>query len=204
MDPKVGILACIHHALDALAVPTPDIATLRQWIGPPLEASFAQLLGSPDQAQQAVALYRERFATVGLYENTVYPAIPDLLHQLQNRGFPLYVVTAKPQIFAEKIVTHFHLAPYFQAVYGSGLDGTYAHKQDLIADVLEELSLPGTAAVMVGDRHHDIQGAKANGLGTIGVLWGYGSKVELQEAGADCLCDRPADLLNRLLQFQDS
>jgi phosphoglycolate phosphatase len=103
------------------------------------------------------------------------------------------VVTAKPQVFAEKIVTHFHLAPYFQAIYGSQLDGTHAHKQDLIAHVLEELALPGTAAVMVGDRHHDIQGAKANGLATIGVLWGYGSQAELQGAGADCLCDRPAD-----------
>jgi phosphoglycolate phosphatase len=204
MDPQVGILACIRHALEALAVPSPDTDTLRQWIGPPLEASFTQLLRSPDQAQQAVALYRQRFATVGLYENTVYPAIPDLLHQLQTRGFPLYVVTAKPQVFAEKIVTHFHLAPYFQAIYGSQLDGTHAHKQDLIAHVLEELALPGTAAVMVGDRHHDIQGAKANGLATIGVLWGYGSRVELQGAGADCLCDRPADLLDRLLQVQSS
>ena len=203
MDPQVGILACIRHALDALAVPSPDAATLRQWIGPPLEASFAQLLRSPDQAQQAVALYRQRFATIGLYENTVYPAIPDLLHQLQTRGFTLYVVTAKPQVFAQKIVTHFHLAPYFQAVYGSGLDGTHAHKQDLIAHVLRDLALPGTEVVMVGDRHHDINGAKANGLDTIGVLWGYGSQIELERAGADCLCDRPADLLDRLSQCQN-
>jgi phosphoglycolate phosphatase len=191
-DPQVGILACIRHALRTLDVPSPDDAALRQWIGPPLRESFIQLLGPGPQVQQAVQVYRDRFATVGLYENTLYPGIPDLLQVLQTHDPHLYVVTAKPRVFAEKIVAHFHLESYFKGIYGSELDGTRAHKGDLIAYVLQDLSLAPHQATMIGDRHHDIQGAKAHGMRAIGVLWGYGTRSELESAGADVLWSTPA------------
>lgn len=199
LDPQVGILACIRHALTTLNAPCPDAADLHQWIGPPLAEAFAHHLGPGPQVQRAVDLYRDRFATLGLYENEVYPAIPDLLATLQGQGWSLYVVTAKPRVFAEKIVAHFQLEQFFQGVYGSELDGTHARKGDLIAHVLQDLQMTAAAPVMVGDRHHDIHGAKQNGLAAIGVLWGYGSRQELLAAGADYLCDRPEDVGDYLL-----
>ncbi len=200
MDPEVGIIACIRHALATLGVACPDRTALRQWIGPPLGSSFAELLGSGPQVDRALTLYRDRFATLGLYENQVYPAIPGVLAQLQAQGQSLYVVTAKPRIFAEKIVAHFQLAPFLAGVYGSELNGTHAHKGDLIAHVLADLQLTATAAVMVGDRHYDIRGAQQNGVKAIGVLWGYGSQAELESAGAIALCEHPQDLLRLLSQ----
>jgi phosphoglycolate phosphatase len=200
-DPREGIVACLKHALRGLGRPIPPDADLLRYIGPPLRETFASLLSSasPEAIDEAVALYRERFSATGIFENVVYPGVPPALTELQALGMRLYVTTAKPQLFAERIVDHFGLARFFHRVYGSDLDGTRAIKNELIAHVLRTESLSPHSTVMVGDRAHDVRGAVANGVLPIGVLWGYGSREELTAAGATLLCEQPA-MLAALLQ----
>ena len=192
-NPEAGITACIRYALSELKAPIPPPSALLQWIGPPLYDSFASVLESSEQAQQAVQLYRDRFATVGLYENQVYNGVPAMLSELQQQGHTLRVCTSKPQIFAEKIIQHFQLAPYFAGVYGSKLNGDRAHKTALIAHVLNHAGILAEATVMTGDRHYDIEGARQNAVRAIGVTWGFGTAAELKTAGANALCTAPAD-----------
>lgn len=193
-DPAVGITTCIRYALDQLGVRSPDEAQLREWIGPPLQASFQDWLGSSAQADRAVQLYRDRFARVGLYENQLYEGVPELLAQVATTAEALFVVTSKPQPFALRIVQHFGLADFFQGVYGSQLDGTHADKGDLLAHVLHTEGLRSEQGVMVGDRRHDVLGAQKNAMPAIGVLWGFGSARELQTAGATALCTTVPEL----------
>ena len=197
-NPEAGIIACIRHALNELQVPVPAPAKLLQWIGPPLRDSFLTVCETPAQANRAVQLYRDRFAMVGLYENQVYDGIPSMLLTLQQQGHTLWVCTSKPQIFAQKIVQHFQLAPYFAGVYGSELNGDRAHKAALIAHVLNHASVRPETAVMTGDRHYDIEGARQNAVRAIGVTWGFGTPTELKTAGADALCLSPADFSTAL------
>ncbi|MEL6764155.1 MAG: HAD family hydrolase [Cyanobacteria bacterium J06607_6] len=192
-NPAAGITACIRHALHELQVPMPAPAKLLQWIGPPLQDSFLTVCETPAQAHRAVQLYRDRFATIGLYENQVYDGVPAMLAALQQQGHTLWVCTSKPQIFAQKIIQHFQLAPYFADVYGSELNGDRAHKAALIAHVLNHASVRPDTAVMTGDRHYDIEGARQNAVRAIGVTWGFGTATELKTAGADALCLSPAD-----------
>jgi phosphoglycolate phosphatase len=128
-----------------------------------------------------------------MFENSVYPGIPELLTTLVGQA-DLWVATSKPRIFAEKIVEHFGLAPYFKGIYGSELDGRNSDKGELVALLLREQGLAPASAVMIGDREHDIIGAKKNGLRSVGVLWGYGSAEELANAGADRLVQSPDQL----------
>jgi phosphoglycolate phosphatase len=195
-DPREGIVRCLKYALTRLEHAIPPEAELVRYIGPPLYESFAALLNSNDTEliKRAVELYRERFATTGMFENSVYPGIADLLAGLCAERYRLYVVTSKPTIFAEKILHHFDLAAHFLNVHGSEFDGTRADKNNLIAYVLEREQLIPTDTVMIGDREHDILGALANGVRPIGVLWGYGSPEELTKAGALALCDTPVSL----------
>lgn len=194
-DPREGIVNCIRHALDRLDEPCPSDRELERFIGPPLQRSFALLLGtgSPKIAK-AIALYRERYSSIGLLENKVYPGIPKALHELKELGATLYVATSKPTVFAERIIDHFGLARHIRTVFGSELDGTRSHKTDLIAHVLARESLPRNVTCMVGDREHDVEGAQANGVTAIGALWGYGSRMELIGAGAKILCESPEQL----------
>lgn len=193
-NPREGIVACICHALTTLNIPIPAAAELDQWIGPPLEESFLALLQCPDRATQAVTLYRDRFANLGLFENHVYGGIPEMLAVLAGEADALWVTTAKPQVFAQKIVQHFQLAPFFAGIYGSEFDGTRAHKGDLLAYVLQAEAIDPRAVIMVGDRQHDMLGARQNGITAVGVTWGFGTEDELQAAGAIALCHTPADL----------
>ena len=144
--------------------------------------------------ERAVALYRQRFASTGKFENTVYPGIEAALTTLQAWGFALYVITSKPTVFARRILEFFGLHRFFRETYGSELDGTRADKADLIAHVLAQESIAPNDAVMVGDREHDIKGALANGVVPVGVLWGYGSRQELERAGAFLLCAKTQEL----------
>jgi phosphoglycolate phosphatase len=195
-DPREGIVRCLKYALQELGTPSPTDTELTRYIGPPLHASFAALLNSTDAVliARAVALYRQRFAAKGLYENILYPGIAHALRALQARGAVLYVVTAKPTVFAAQILTHLGLSNFFRNVYGSELDGTRADKKELIAHVLAEEGVTARRAIMVGDREQDIQGAVQNGVRPVGVLWGYGSRQELLRAGASVLCAEPATL----------
>lgn len=195
-DPREGIVGCFRHALVALKAKVPPDALLESCIGPPLRESFAALLGARREADvdRAVALYRERYSSRGLYENRVYPDVEDALGALHAAGARLFVATSKPLLYARQVLDHFALTPHFAGVYGSELDGTRVRKEDLIADLLENERVSGGGAVMVGDRAHDVRGAHANGMRAVGALWGYGSRSELVEAGADALCAAPADL----------
>lgn len=197
MDPKVGIIGCFKYALDALRIASPGDRELERFIGPPLRESFSMLLRTVNGGlvEQAVTLYRERFATVGMFENNLYSGIGDALAQLRDSGANLFVATSKPGVFAERIVQHFGLSQFFRAVYGSELDGSKAAKRDLIAHVLRAESLSPAETLMIGDRAHDVFGAKANGVFSVGVLWGYGSAEELATAGAGVLCEEPEMLV---------
>ncbi len=126
-----------------------------------------------------------------MYENRLYAGVKESLSQLCDHGESMYVVTSKPTVYSEKIIDHFDVTRFFRKVYGSNLDGSLTNKSELIRFVLESESIEPSAAIMIGDRHDDITGAKENGLRTVGVLWGYGSRQELEDAGADALCEAP-------------
>ena len=193
-DPGPGIIGCIEYALRGLDRDPADYPGLERFIGPPLYDSFLEMLGGEEEAHAAVELYRERFGSVGLFENRLYDGIEACLAELASHGCRMMVATSKPRVFASRIIEHFTLGTYFEAVYGSELDGRLSGKPDLVAHILEAAGLEKAETVMIGDRSHDIAGAKANGIHSVGVLWGYGSFQELAEAGADRLCDSPFTL----------
>jgi phosphoglycolate phosphatase len=199
-DSGLGIARCIVHALERLGRPAPDPAGLRHWVGPPLADSFRTFLGAEHGhlVAPAIAAYRERFSAVGIFENQVYPGVPELLAELRERGCELRVVTSKPTIFSEQILRHFELAHHFAGIHGSELDGSQGEKAALIARVLASERIGSHAAVMIGDRSHDILGARKNGVPAIGVLWGYGSRDELQAAGAGALVSAPDEVIAAL------
>src|SRR5688572_24552586 len=176
-DPRPGLIASIRYALERLACPCPDDAALAQCIGPPLRGTFARLLQTTDAArvEDAMRLYRERYGAGGLFENEVYDGIPAVLDALAAITSRRFVATAKPTVFAERIVTHFGLDRHFARVYGPELDGQFDDKRELVAHLLKTEGVAPERAVMIGDRDNDIAAGRANGLRTIGVLWGYGS-----------------------------
>lgn len=195
-DPREGIVRCLQYALEKLGHAIPPEDQLLRYIGPPLHQSLVTLLNSTDAGliKQEVESYRERFAAAGMFENSLYRGIPDVLEKLHDQHYQLHVVTSKLTVFARQIVSHFGLDGFFHAVHGSELDGTRADKTELIAHVLAQEQIHPTEAVMIGDREHDIKGAIANGVFPIGVLWGYGSRKELTNAGARILCGTPESL----------
>lgn len=199
-DPAEGIVRCIEHALEGMAQPIPDGAVLKSLIGPPLRASFVDLVGEQD-ADEGVRRYRERFGDVGWAENRVYDGIPETLKDLAAAGIRLYVATSKPQVFAERILEHFELAPYFDQIFGSELDGTRSRKEELLAYAKSAVGLAGPG-IMVGDRRFDVEGALANQLLPVGVTYGFGSRAELESAGAAALVDEPLNLVPRLLSIR--
>jgi phosphoglycolate phosphatase len=196
-DPAPGISACYLHAARALGHGSLSEADVRRFIGPPLREAFSELLQTEEPAliEEAVGLYRERFSRVGLFENAVYPGMQAVLAQLRGEGFQLRVVTSKPKIYADRIIDHFNLREHFPKVYGAELSGERSSKTELLAQALHLEKIQPQRACMIGDRMHDIIGAKAHALASIGVAWGYGSLAELQSAGADCV----VDTLNGLL-----
>lgn len=190
-DPFEGISKSIIYALERLGEDAPDATVLRSFIGPPLLASFTSLIGA-ERAKDALVFYRERFGDVGWQENRPYDGIHELLEALVAANLKLYVATSKPRVFALKIVEHFGLGVHFSSVFGSELDGRNAEKTELLELALSETS--ATDAIMVGDREHDVIGAKRNGIPVIGVTWGYGDDQELRDAGADHIATSPAAL----------
>ncbi len=197
-DPFEGITKSIAHALNQLGRKPPPLEKLQWCIGPPLKQSLATLLETDDDAlaQQALVLYRERFGTVGLFENSVYPDIPQVLRRLKHKKHRLFVATAKPTVYAKKIIDHFNLAAYFEKVYGSALSGERADKADLIAYILEKEKIDAGDTVMIGDRKHDMIGAVANRIKGVGVLWGYGTQKELADSGAVLCVGKPDELMS--------
>ncbi len=211
-DPEVGITASLRHGLAAVGVDPDTVGPLRRFIGPPLQDTFAGFGLDAAGVDAAMAAYRAYFGEVGLYENVLIAGMDEVLAQLQAAGRPLAVATSKPTTFARRIVEHFGLDRFLTVVAGAELDGTNRHKHEVISSALRQLGLPGTGpgsqagpgdAVMVGDRSHDVAGAAVVGLGCIGVTWGYGSRAELEGAGAAAVVERPADLLDLLVGSVD-
>jgi phosphoglycolate phosphatase len=195
-DSGAGITRCLAHALEGLGSPCPPPGELTRFIGVPLGSCFHTLLGTSDEAKilAAIRLYRERFAERGMYENRLYPGVPEALAALQAGGRALWVVTAKPLHFAEKIVAHFGLATCFRGVFGPPLDAEQRGKGQLIGASLARWSLPPAETAMVGDRGDDVRGAHEHGLAAVAVLWGYGTRGELDEAGPDAMAESPTRL----------
>jgi phosphoglycolate phosphatase len=195
-DPKPGIVGSIRFALDQLNISCPDDDLLASYIGPPLRGTFATLLDTTDvdRIEEAMRLYRQRFAGTGLYENRVYDGVEAMLERAGQAAHAVYVATSKPRVYAERIVNYFGLDRHLCKVYGSELDGRWDDKAQLLAHLLETEGVGTHSALMIGDRAADIVAAKANGVRSIGVLWGYGTEDELKGAGADTLCATPQEL----------
>ena len=185
-DPREGITNCIRYALSAFGIEETDEDVLTSFIGPPLMESFTRHYGfSEEKARAAVNRYRERFSTVGLFENRVYPGAADALRQLKQSGLLLALATSKPWVYARKICEKYALSESLDEICGPELDGTRDEKREVIAYALRRLNVRAEQALMVGDRKHDIQGAHACGVAAWGVSFGYGSVQELREAGAE-------------------
>jgi phosphoglycolate phosphatase len=200
-DSRPGILRSTRFALQRLneekggAYPIPEESALEYMIGPPLRDTFATLVG-PENVEALIGHYRERYAGIGLFENAVFEDVPEALAALHATGYRLFVATSKNEADARRILAHFDLAKYFAGIYGSQNDGGRAVKSDLLAYILarENLKASVAHAIMIGDRKFDILGAKAVGIAAMGVLWGYGSREELDEAGADRLIATPRQI----------
>ena len=186
-DPMIGITKSVRYALNKFGIEVEDLNTLCKFIGPPLKDSFMNFYNfSEGDALKAITYYREYFSTNGLYENTVYENFEDMLIALKNDGKSLIIATSKPTVFAEKILEHFNLKKYFDFISGSNLDNTRTKKSDVISYALEQQMINNMSEIiMIGDREHDIIGAKALNIESIGVLHGYGSYEELSSSGAD-------------------
>lgn len=195
-DPRRGIVRCLRYALDKLGAPCPSDDVLASFIGPSLRSTFATLLETTDREliERTVGLYREEYGIGGLFENTVYDGIVRVLDDTRHTASASFVATLKVKEYADRIVQRLGLAGYFAGVYGSEPGGKYDDKVELLAHLLATERIAPDRAVMIGDRAGDIVAARANGVRSIGVLWGYGSEAELSDAGADRLCASPAAL----------
>ncbi|MBF6977678.1 HAD hydrolase-like protein [Aerococcaceae bacterium zg-BR22] len=192
-----GIIASIRHAMDTLQLPALDESTLNLFIGPPLTYSFKTYAQLDDEtAQLATKIYRERYNTIGLYESTLYDGIESILQQLKVAGKRLYIATAKPEPLARRILAHYQLDRYFDDIVGATFDGVVATKEQVIELALSRNpNIDPKTAVMIGDRYHDMEGARQHHIEAIGVLYGYGDRDELIQAGATHIVDVPQDLL---------
>jgi phosphoglycolate phosphatase len=203
-DPKVGILTSLQYALEKLGEDVPPMDELSWCIGPPLKDAFIKMFGEDqtERVAEGVRHFRQRFGDVGLFENEVYPDIPELLSRLNEQGHVLHIATSKPEVFARRILDHFDLAGSFTSIHGSELDGTRSDKGELIAYILGEQSIEHNDSVMIGDRKHDILGAINNDVPGVGVLWGYGSRDELEGAGATACIQQPNDLIQIISEIE--
>jgi len=191
-DPKEGITKSVQYALQSFGIYEPDLNRLTPFIGPPLRDSFMQFYGfSPQQAQAAVDKYRERFSAVGKFENELYPGITALLRDLKAAGAHLAIASSKPQVFVEEILVYFGIRQYFEVVVGSELNGTREKKEEVLAEVMRQLSGMGAHntndVVMVGDRRFDVEGARTAGAHAVAVSYGYAPAGELEAAKPDFL-----------------
>lgn len=196
-DPGMGITNSVAYALKKWNIEVSDRTSLYKFIGPPLLESFEKFYGfTPEECRQGVKYYREYFSTKGLFENQVYEGVVELLTELKKAGKKLVIATSKPEKFSVEILKHFDLYKYFDFVAGASMDETRTKKDEVIAYALENLGIKDVSdVIMVGDREHDVFGAKAFGMDSIGVLYGYGSLKELEAAGATYITENVKDIL---------
>lgn len=199
-NPAEGITNSFIHALKYFGLEIPSYEKLCSFIGPPLLTTFRREFGfNEEQARMGVKIYRERYAKEGLFENAVYPGIPELLQELKKMDKHLIVATSKPEPFSVQIMDHFKLSQYFDFICGSNMDETRSKKDEVIAYALDQCKLSESdksRILMVGDREHDIIGANINNLKSCGVLFGYGNREELEKAGATYIISEPKELLH--------
>ena len=199
-DPGIGITNSVAHALAHWNIEVKDRAELYKFIGPPLSDSFMRYYGfSEEDAMHAITVYREYFSVKGLYENEVYPGIPELLQSLKKMGKIVVLATSKPEGFAVEILRHFGLYDYFDIIAGASMDESRNKKADVIAYAISQMNDPDLSRlIMIGDREHDILGAKQIGIDSIGVLYGYGDRAEHEQAGATYIAEKVEDILPML------
>lgn len=193
-DSGEGIINCAVLALEHFGIPVPSQEEMRVFVGPPLGQTFLRF-GIPEaQVDEAIAVFRSRYKTVGKFENFPYPGIHETLQALKDQGHRLFVATSKPEIQAKEIMEHFGLAEFFEQIVGATLDGSRSHKADVISYLL---SLTGDVGqtLMVGDTDFDVIGAAAHGIPTIGVSWGYGTAEDMTKAGAVAIAHTMAELI---------
>lgn len=199
-DPSLGITNSIMHALSKRGITVADRSTLYKFIGPPLLDSYEKFCGfSADESRAALADYREYFSTRGLYENTLLDGCEETLKSLKDAGCRIVLCTSKPEPYARRIIGHFGLTGYFDAIAGATMDEKLSRKDEIMALALQALP-EGCIPVMVGDRCHDIEGANANGIPSIGVLCGFGSEKELRGAGASFIVGTLPEILPVILE----
>ncbi len=195
-DSAEGITKSVEYALEKFGVKVSTLSELRRFVGPPLVDAFMNFYGfSEEDAKAATEYYRERFRVKGIFENSVYGGITEVLESLKSAGLDLIVATSKPEEFAKRIVAHFDIEKYFSLIAGATFDGKLSAKADVIEYALNRASITDKSSViMIGDRHHDIDGARAVGLDSIGVLYGYGDREELSSAGATYIAETVGDI----------
>lgn len=199
-DPKEGITKSFRFALEKLGYPEEDLDELEKVIGPPLWDSFQDYYGmTREQADLGVQYYRERYRDVGKFENILIEGIPELLWELKAAGKQLALATSKPTDYSIEILQHFEIDQPFDQMIGSNLDGTRINKDEIIQHVLSLFDIPAENIVMIGDRKHDIIGAKAHGIDSIGVLFGYGSRQEFEQHGSTIIVETVDELKQVLL-----
>lgn len=201
-DPAPGITGSVAYALEKFGIEVSDRTELNKFIGPPLVYSFKTYFGfSDEQAKQAVSYYRVRFSAGGLYENELYSGIAELLQSIKTGGGTVILATSKPDVFAVKILEHFDILKHFDFVAGNTLEETRPEKLQVLEHAIKSFpDISSENAVMVGDREYDVLAAKALGLPSVGVLFGYGSREELESAGADMIVQDVAALSKLLLE----
>ncbi|MBE5758535.1 MAG: HAD family hydrolase [Clostridiales bacterium] len=200
-DPKEGITKSVAYALAYFGIDVEDTDTLTPFIGPPLVDSFMERYGFPrEKALEAVEKYREYFAPTGIFENKVYMGIPEMLAKLQEKGITLALATSKPEVFAKKITAKFGLDQYLAEQCGSELNGDRIKKADVIEECLKRIGAKKEETVMIGDKSHDVLGAKAAGVASIAVRWGYALPGELEKAAPDAIAEDIAALYRMLTE----
>lgn len=202
-ESEPGIVNSVRYALDKMGIPVEDHEDLKKFIGPPLVDSMKCFYGmSQEEAERAVAYYREYYAEKGIFENAVYDGFPQAAQRLKDAGKVLAVATSKPERYAKRIAEHFGFSDLFVGIYGASMDGSRLNKSDVIRYALEALQLDEdlkTAVLMVGDREHDVLGARENGIDCMGVLYGYGSRKELEAAGAQYIAESTKQIADLIL-----
>ncbi len=200
-DSAPGIVNSVQYALKKFGIDETDMAKLYKFVGPPLSETFVEYYGfDEEQCKQGIIWFREYYEAKGIFENSVYDGIADMLQRLKEHGKRIVMATSKPEPMAERIVEHFGLKDYFEYVAGSTMDETRTAKADVIAYALKEVGITDRSKVlMVGDRRHDIVGAQKNNLDSMGVLYGYGGREELVLAGATLIAETPQEAADIIL-----
>lgn len=199
-DSGEGIINCVTLALNHFGLPVPSREELRVFVGPPLRDTFMDFGVTEENVEEAVRVFRSRYMTVGKFENTPYEGIREMLAVLKSHGHRMFIATSKPEVLAVEILEKFELAQYFEIICGAVLNNSRDKKEEVIAYLLEQVGSVENV-VMVGDTHFDVLGAKAHGIPTIGVSWGYGKTEDMLNAGAVSVADSTDELIRMIEEY---